>query len=128
MAKDQLSINLLGNKNASIADQFLTWALAIGRLLVIVTETVALATFLYRFSIDRQLIDLHDEITKNQAIVAYLKQGEDSYRHMQQKIAISQKNDIATQKIATIFSTVMKLGNEHTLTFNKLVSSYQRLP
>jgi hypothetical protein len=52
MAKDQISINLLDNKGKSFTEQFLDWALAIGRLLIIVTETVALAAFLYRFSID----------------------------------------------------------------------------
>ena len=66
MEKENHSINLLSTKDKSTADIFLFWALYIGRLLVIITEVIALFVFLSRFSIDRKLIDYSDSIKKQQ--------------------------------------------------------------
>jgi len=88
MQKNSASINLL-KKQTSLTDRFITWALTIGRLLVILTEIVALSAFIYRFSLDRQLIDLHSKINQEQAIVNYLKDNEATYRNLQDRLAIA---------------------------------------
>lgn len=88
MQKNSASINLL-KKQTSLIDRFVNWALTIGRLLVIVTEVVALSAFIYRFSLDRQLIDLHSKITQEQAIVNYLKDNEKTYRNLQDRLSIA---------------------------------------
>lgn len=85
MQKNSASINLL-KKQTSLIDRFITWALTVGRLLVIVTEIVALSAFIYRFSLDRQLIDLHSKIVQEQAIVNYLKDNEKTYRNLQDRL------------------------------------------
>ncbi len=86
MQKSSPSINLL-KKQTSLIDRFVNWALTVGRLLVILTEIVALSAFIYRFSLDRQLIDLHSKITQEQAIVNYLKDNEQTYRNLQDRLA-----------------------------------------
>lgn len=86
MQKTLPSINLLKRKT-NLIDRFITWALTVGRLLVILTEIVALSAFIYRFSLDRQLIDLHSKITQEQAIVNYLKDNEEKYRNLQDRLA-----------------------------------------
>ena len=88
MLKKSNSINLL-KKQTSIVDRFVNWAPTIGRLVVILTEVVALSAFIYRFSLDRQLIDLHSKITQEQAIVNYLKDNEASYRNLQDRLTLA---------------------------------------
>ena len=88
MQKKPISINLL-KQQTSLVDRFIDWALTIGRLLVILTEIVALSAFIYRFSLDRQLIDLHSKITQEQAIANYLNNNEKKYRNLQDRLAIA---------------------------------------
>lgn len=80
------SINLLRKKELSPIDEFIKWALTIGRLIVILTEIIALSAFLYRFSLDRQLIDLHGKIKQEERVVAMLKDNENEYRALQEKL------------------------------------------
>lgn len=94
MQKGNSSINLVKNKT-SILDQFIKWALTIGRGLVIGVEIVALSTFLYRFILDRQIIDTREKIQQQQAIVEYLKTREAEYRNVQERILLTK--DISTQ-------------------------------
>ncbi len=86
MAKDILSINLLDDKQKSFTDTILDWAIYIGRLLVIITEAVALFVFINRFTLDRKLIDLHDEIKKNQSFIGYMQSREEIYRGIHEKL------------------------------------------
>ena len=123
MAKIDLSINLLDNKGKKFVDQFLDWAIAIGRLLIIITETVALAAFLYRFSSDRQLVDLNDEIKKSEAIVAYFKSGEDTYRHTQTKLAIAKTQLETGGKTVDFFNTMMQLSQNYQVSYNNITVS-----
>src|ERR1035437_314997 len=87
MAKFSASINLIGSKNKTF-DLIISWALTIGRALVIAVEIVALGAFLYRFSLDNQLQDLRTKIKQEQAIVVYQKNSEDNYRNLQDRLAI----------------------------------------
>mgnify|MGYP001558794700 FL=1 len=82
------SINLVKRK-VNLLDEILRWALSVGRLLVIITEIVAFSTFIYRFSLDRTLIDLHTEIKNKQAIVESLKERENTYRRFQERILVA---------------------------------------
>lgn len=79
------SINLIKSK-VNTLDDILKWALSVGRLLVILTELVAFSAFIYRFTLDRTLIDLHEKINQEQAIVASLKDKEAIYRNLQERI------------------------------------------
>ncbi len=96
------SINLL-KRETPFVDRFVGWALTIGRLLVIITEVVALSAFIYRFSLDRKLIDLHSKITQEQAIVNYLKNNEAQYRNLQGRLTlISTNSSLASQRLKII--------------------------
>lgn len=88
MAHKGISINLVG-ENLSFVDRFIAWALTIGRVVVIITELIALTAFLYRFSLDRQLIDLHSKIKQEQAVVDYLKDYEQTFRDIQNRLSLS---------------------------------------
>lgn len=85
------SINLFKGRNRSFIDRFIKWALSIGRLIIITTELIALSAFLYRFSLDRNLIDLQDRIKSQQKIVEFLKPNELRYRNLQDRLTLSNK-------------------------------------
>src|SRR3990170_4903897 len=82
-------INLLNSKQSSFFERFINWTLTIGRIVIIVTELIALSAFLYRFSLDQQLIDLHSKIKQEQAIVEYLKESEATYRNLQDRLTVA---------------------------------------
>lgn len=88
MVRKSPSINLVKN-SGSFLDNFVNWALTAGRIVVILTEVIALGAFVYRFSLDRQLIDVHEKIKQEQSVVNYLKDNERIYRNLQNRLTLS---------------------------------------
>src|SRR3989304_8191461 len=82
------SINLV-RVHIGLFDQIIKWALSIGRVVVILVELVALATFLYRFSLDRQIIDFRGKIKQEQAVLTFLKPREEKYRNLQERLNLA---------------------------------------
>lgn len=103
-------INLFKKRNKHFLDNFIQWALTIGRLLVIVTEIVALSAFLYRFSLDRELVDLHDEVEQKQAIVKLLKNNEEKYRNLQDRLSVAGRLSTNAQQVTKIFTELVTLA------------------
>jgi hypothetical protein len=101
-------INLLNTVKSSFFDRFIDWTLTIGRIVVILTELIALGAFLYRFSLDQQLIDLHSKIKQEQAVVGYLKDSEATYRNLQSRL--------------TVASNYSKIGSAKVKVFKDIVS------
>ncbi|MCL5746850.1 MAG: hypothetical protein M1277_01030 [Patescibacteria group bacterium] len=110
MDKNNLpSINLIRKEGVSFFDSFLNWVLTYGRFLVIVTELIALSAFLYRFSLDRKLSDLRDQIKQKQAVVDLLKNNENTYRNLQDRLSeIALLGDSAVTK-AKIIKNIISL-------------------
>ncbi|OGH19065.1 MAG: hypothetical protein A3F31_01155 [Candidatus Levybacteria bacterium RIFCSPHIGHO2_12_FULL_38_12] len=109
MIKKTPTINLFTGRSKSFIDRFLKWALSVGRLIIILTEIIALSAFLYRFSLDRQLIDLRDKIKSQQKILDLYKNNEKKYRSLQERIALS--------------SQLSTLAEKNTDTLNKINQS-----
>lgn len=82
------SINLLKSKS-NLAEEVVKWAFNIGRLLIIIVEIVAFSAFIYRFSLDRRLVDLHDSIEQKQNTIASLEKQENEFRALQDRISLS---------------------------------------
>jgi hypothetical protein len=119
MEKENRSINLLSSKGKNTTDVFLFWALYVGRLLIIITEAVALFVFLSRFSIDRKLIDHSDNIKKQQALVEFFKDGEEKYRATQLKLSISKSSASSSSASIQLFDELMQQANTQ-INFNAL--------
>lgn len=117
------SINLLPNKGEGFINQFLNWAVNIGRLLIIITETVALATFLYRFDLDMKIVDLHDEIKQKSFIIKNFKSYEDSFRNLQERLALAKTYEELSTKNLTIFTDIIELGRGKVTFRNLSVST-----
>lgn len=105
MANSYSSINLV-KKNIPFSDRFIAWALTAGRFLVVATELIALAAFIYRFSLDRQLIDLHSQIKQKQSIVDHFKKEEDIYRDLQERIILSSNFSKLENSTITAFKEI----------------------
>lgn len=123
MPNSSSSINLIKNKQIPLFDKFMNWALTVGRLIVILTEIVALLAFVYRFSLDEKLIDLHSAIKQKQALVSLLKSDENKYRNLQDRIALastlSEKNAKTNKVVLNIIALIPQGVRISNLTFNR---------
>jgi Tfp pilus assembly protein PilN len=83
------SINLLGEQDLAHSPwgRILTWATTYGRYIMITTEIVVLLAFISRFSLDRKLTDLNEEIAQKQAIIEANSSFESEFRGLQERIS-----------------------------------------
>jgi hypothetical protein len=124
MAEKVPTINLLPQNENSFITQFFNWALTIGRLLIILTEMVALGTFIYRFSLDMQIVDLHDKIKAESFIVANFKDQEAIFRDIQDRLVTAKRYDSVQNTTSGIFSDILKMG-QGKITFKDLAVTTQ---
>ncbi|MCL5970320.1 MAG: PilN domain-containing protein [Patescibacteria group bacterium] len=108
------SINLLRKKGLDTVDEFVNWALSIGRLIVILTEVIALSAFLYRFSLDRKIIDLHDKISQKQVLLKLLKSNEDKFRNLQTRMQENLTLEDVTAKTPKVLKEIADYVPENT--------------
>src|SRR5581483_9874171 len=102
------NINLAKNRKVSNVDKIINWAFSAGRIIIIVTEGIALCAFLYRFTLDSQIVDLHSKIKQKQAIITLYKDNEQTYRQLQEQL--SRLTALAPQgkKSVEIFRAVLE--------------------
>ncbi len=103
------AINLAKGRGVSFVDRFLNWALSIGRVIIIITEGIALGAFLYRFSLDRDIIDLHDKIHQEQIIVGLLSKNETVFRSVQSRLALIKTLDKQADAQVTMLGDLIVL-------------------
>lgn len=84
----ELKINLLPKDPFydTVLGKGTTWALSVGRYIVIFTEIVVILSFLSRFQLDRQLTDLNKEIVQQKTIIDSFGDLEQNVRDIQKKI------------------------------------------
>jgi len=110
MAKDSTSINLLQNDRKETVEQAINWTLTIGRVLIVVVELAALAAFIYRFALDSQLENLHTTIKQEQAIVAFQKKNEDTYRDLQERLSVASSYSKSAENSVKIFKDILSFA------------------
>src|SRR3989339_1176585 len=107
-AAPKISINLLGleQQEHSPIGRFIGWATTYGRYIMVTTEMIVLVAFLSRFSLDRQLTDLKDEIMQKQDIIAANQDLEIQFRQIQDSLnkmkVLLTKQEIPTNTINTL--------------------------
>lgn len=79
------NINLLVRADFDVTTigRFLRWSLTYGRYIIICTEIIVLLAFIYRFSLDRKITDLNDEIEQKSAIILANQEFEQQFRNLQ---------------------------------------------
>lgn len=123
MQNNQPSINFVQNPQIPVFDRFLNWALTIGRLIIIITEVVAIAAFVYRFSLDEKLVVLHDQIKQKRLVIINSKSDEGKYRNLQERLSLaatfSEKGIKTNEAIEGIISPTSNQVNVNDITLNK---------
>jgi len=88
MATHEVAINLIGEEEMehTPAGRIVSWAVTYGRYIMIGTEIVVLLAFISRFSLDRKLTDLNDEISQKQDIIQANADFEQQFRNVQSQL------------------------------------------
>lgn len=124
MAEKTQSINLLPHNSESFMTQFLNWALSIGRLLIILTEIIALGTFIYRFSLDQQLVNFHDKINSESFILDNFQSAETTFLDIQARLSAIQQYSALGTRTMDVFNNITKMG-QGKVTFKDLTVNTQ---
>lgn len=92
MPAQPVSVNLLDQPElqTSSVTQLFNWAITYGRYIMIGTEIIVLLAFISRFSLDRKLTDLREEISQKRIILEANSNFEREYQQTQQIIAKAQ--------------------------------------
>ena len=104
----QVNINLIGKPKESFSENFFRWAINIGRMIIIVTELVAVGALIYRFTLDRKIIDLHDQIKKSSIFVTAQTAKEQDYRNIQSRLTNIKDINVQTQEKISIMNNILK--------------------
>jgi Tfp pilus assembly protein PilN len=101
-ANNNISINLLGDSELKHTPlgRVVAWAVTYGRYIMIGTEIIVLLAFISRFSLDRKLTDLKEEISQKQDIIQANVQFERDVRTLQDKL--SKIKTLTTQPVSSI--------------------------
>lgn len=83
-----ITINLLPKDPFfnTIPGRILKWALSAGRYIVIFTELVVIVSFATRFTLDRQVTDLNEDLSQKENIINSYGDLENNFRVIQKKI------------------------------------------
>lgn len=119
------SIDLAKGKS-SLGDNVIKWALGFGRFLIIVVEIVAFSAFIYRFVLDRELVDLNDKIKAEEAIVRSLQEREAEYRNLQERIADVKTITSSGNTKLTLFNDIIALTPQE-VTYESFIAENDEL-
>lgn len=111
MATKQISINLLGSQDLDHTPwgRIISWATTYGRYIMITTEIVVLLAFISRFSLDRKLTDLSEEVTQKQAILEANTDLEKEIKALQNNLATIKKLTIDQKRPVDITTSMETL-------------------
>jgi len=115
MPANNITINLLGDSDMehTPVGRIVNWAITYGRYIMIGTEIVVLLAFISRFSLDRKLTDLKEEVSQKQDIIEANLPFEKDVRILQDKLAKIKTLIAAPVKpldALTIFQTILPQG------------------
>lgn len=124
-------VNLLIHKGdqPKLYTRLLKWLLSSGRYIVIVVELITIGAFIFRYKLDGDLADLHDQIKQKPPYIQSLKNEEIIIRETQFQLTTIKQIKVDSPDFATIFAKIalltpknIKLTNislERTQTFPK---------
>lgn len=115
-----VKINLIGKEKVSVKEDLFKWGVKGGRIIIIVTELLALGALLYRFSVDRKIVDLHDKIKSAQAFVESQKTKEATFRSIQTRLERIKKTDEQTKAKVEIMNSILNSLNSGNFSSSNL--------
>ena len=116
----KITINLEKNARVELENVFIKWVINVGRMVILITELIALGALFYRFVIDRQIIDLHDLIKKEQLFVNAQAVQEKEYRSIQQRLDIIKLAKEETDLKLAIMNDILKASENGVFSASNL--------
>ncbi|MFI5265472.1 MAG: hypothetical protein ACHQT7_01880 [Candidatus Levyibacteriota bacterium] len=116
--QSQLSVNLGKNKESTTTGYFLKWAVNTGRIILVTVELITLGALGYRFIVDRQIVDLHDQIQNALLLVNSQAKSETLFRNLQGRLNTIQTLETETQAKVNFLKEIISLLNT-----NEFISS-----
>lgn len=107
-ASQHVRINLTGKPKVSFTEGFLKWSVNVGRIIIVATELIAMSALFYRFTVDRKIIDLHDEIKKTELFVRSQVAKENDYRSIQSRLENIKITEDENQAKIEIMNSILK--------------------
>ena len=104
----KLNINLSSRGKQTVGKVVYGWTIDAGRAIIVGIELVALAALGYRFVIDRQIVDLHDQIKIQEAYIAAQAADEKTYRNIQDRLESIKETNESTESKIQIMNEVLK--------------------
>ncbi len=118
MAKDvnpRININLSSKNKRTVGKVFYQWSINAGRAIIVLIELVALVALGFRFYIDRQIVDLHDQIELEESKIVAQEADEKLYRSIQERLNHITTTDDDTKLKFSVMNEVIKTVSEGTL-------------
>jgi len=111
MAAQKFLINLLpaASFGKSFSGKTLNWFLTVGRHLIVAVEVIAIAAFLARFILDKNLADLNTAIKEKESEIQSFGNLENDFRSLQERLKIirhSKDNQLPAGKVLAVFSEI----------------------
>jgi len=136
-AAPKININLSSAGKATVGKVVYGWTIDAGRAIIVGIELIALAALGYRFIIDRQIVDLHDQIKTQEVYIAAQSSDEKKFRSIQERLKnIKVINEQTAAKIqlmneilkvissGTFFATNLSINNNSILVDGSTFSIY----
>ncbi|OIP57137.1 MAG: hypothetical protein COX79_00870 [Candidatus Levybacteria bacterium CG_4_10_14_0_2_um_filter_36_16] len=120
-SNQNITINLSGKPKQTISDVFLKWVVNGGRIIIVVTELLALGALFYRFTIDGKIIDLHDHIKQAEFAVKNRAEEEKKYRSIQDRLSNIKSTQDETKTKVDILNDILKSISEGTFSATNLI-------
>jgi hypothetical protein len=115
MPANNTNINLLGESDMehTPVGRIVSWAVTYGRYIMIGTEIVVLLAFISRFSLDRKLTDLKEEVAQKQDIIQANLPFDEDVRALQNqlsKIKALKAQPATALTLLSSFQTILPSG------------------
>lgn len=122
--KHKININLSSKGKQSVEKVVYGWTIDAGRGIIVLIELIALLALGFRFYIDSKIVDLHDEINRQEVILKAKQADEKDFRSIQARLenikTTTEQTDAKIQLMnqvldaisgGTLFSTNLSINN-----------------
>ena len=103
-------INLFPEKEKSLSDKIIYFALHYLRYILVITQFVAICVFFFRFKVDQEIVDLKDKLYQKESIVSSTKDLVDRVQEIDTKM----------KHIENIFAVQKRFQSEYTYVLSKI--------
>lgn len=107
-AAPKININLSSRGKQTVGKVVYGWTIDAGRAIIVIIELIALSALGYRFVIDRQIVDLHDQIKTQEAYIAAQASDEKTFRSIQDRLENIKLTNLETGAKIKIMNEVLR--------------------